>query len=342
MNKQPLHVIKNQIDILLSLDEIEKAIKYMETKIAPITNELDRSIILNSGAYTALKNRENDGLITSENFQVEKRRISHRLLGIMNTVPDQLKIKQIMQELDSVYATNYEATLEKIQGENNNLMPVNWLQKAIQVSKGVCQVVMANGDKGTGWILEGGWLMTNHHVIPNKEKAKTAKIVFDYEEDIYGANRKTSEFRLDHESAIFSNLFEMDYAYIKVIDNPDTPLSNWGSLTINTLQEPQVGHPVNIIQHPLGQKKQIALTENKILNVDGNKLFYQTDTERGSSGAPVFNIEWEVIALHHAGKTEEDGGLIINAETGEKRGANEGILISFIMDDIHKKLNTNR
>ena len=56
-----------------------------------------------------------------------------------------------------------------------------------------------------------------------------------------------------------------------------------------------------------------------------------TDTERGSSGSPVFNNDWKVIALHHAGKTEEDGGLVINPATGEKRGANEGILIKNIV-----------
>src|SRR5262249_23055923 len=28
---------------------------------------------------------------------------------------------------------------------------------------------------------------------------------------------------------------------------------------------------------------------------------YETDTEQGSSGSPVFNDQWEVIALHHSG-----------------------------------------
>ena len=29
---------------------------------------------------------------------------------------------------------------------------------------------------------------------------------------------------------------------------------------------------------------------------------YSTDTEAGSSGSPVFNDQWEVVALHHSVK----------------------------------------
>ena len=35
-----------------------------------------------------------------------------------------------------------------------------------------------------------------------------------------------------------------------------------------------------------------------------NRLRYQTNTEDGSSGSPVFNREWRVVALHHAHLSE--------------------------------------
>jgi endonuclease G, mitochondrial len=67
-----------------------------------------------------------------------------------------------------------------------------------------------------------------------------------------------------------------------------------------------VRDPVNIVQHPKGELKQIAIRNNTLLDLPEDpgldKLaHYETDTEQGSSGSPVFNDQWEVIALHHSG-----------------------------------------
>ena len=61
------------------------------------------------------------------------------------------------------------------------------------------------------------------------------------------------------------------------------------------------GEYVNIVQHPNGEPKQLALRENQLVDVLENFLHYQTDTAPGSSGSPVFSDEWEVVALHHSG-----------------------------------------
>ncbi|MFZ4473847.1 MAG: hypothetical protein ACOYPR_01560 [Saprospiraceae bacterium] len=45
----------------------------------------------------------------------------------------------------------------------------------------------------------------------------------------------------------------------------------------------------------------------------------------GSSGSPVFNKDWKVVAIHHAGKIKADGGFVVNAQ-GDVREANRGIL----------------
>lgn len=341
MTQEVIDLVVKNVNTLLSLNKIDESITILKKEIAPISDTLSSSITLNSGAYANLKQKELDGIITAANASVEAAKIKRNLLGIMGLVEQELEVKRIMNEYSTIYTTNSTEDLEKIQGPTNTLVPMSWVYKAIEVSKSVCQVVRADGTKGTGWLLENGWMLTNHHVLPNTDFAKTAEIVFDYEEDISGANRKTSKFRLDPEGAIFSSLLHLDYAYIKVIDSPDNKLANWGHLDVNVLKEPQVGDFVNIIQHPLGQKKQIALTRNDVIAVDNKKLFYRTDTEKGSSGAPVFDEEWNVIALHHAGKTAEDGGLTVNSKTGEKMGANEGILIKFIMDDIKSKQQNN-
>lgn len=82
--------------------------------------------------------------------------------------------------------------------------------------------------------------------------------------------------------------------------------------------------------------KQISLYHNIVTHTNERIVQYLTDTLKGSSGSPVFNSEWEVVALHHSGggsKSDEPAlmdGLKIR---------NEGILINKIIQffkDNHK------
>lgn len=337
MNKAAIDLVVPNVKKLVMLDEMGKAIALLTKEIAPLFPSLEYQIIMLAGSQKELLDKQLSGVITDQEFRSQKAQLRQRILGILDLIPSEREVIKLTSSFRSLYTTTPKETLEKIQGPTNTLMSMSWIYEAIEVSKSVCQVIRADDTKGTGWLLEGGWMITNHHVIPNKQLAQTTKLVFDYEEDLHGSKRKTSEFRLDAETAIFSNLLKLDYAYIKVLDNIQNPLSKWGHLKLDTLQEPQKGDFVNIIQHPLGQYKQIALTRNDVIAVDKYKIFYRTDTEKGSSGAPVFDKNWNVIALHHLGKTEEEGGIIINEETGEKKGANEGILIKVIMEDIERQ-----
>jgi ABC transporter/Trypsin-like peptidase domain len=87
----------------------------------------------------------------------------------------------------------------------------------------------------------------------------------------------------------------------------------------------RVGDPVSIIQHPLGGPKQVALSANEVINVYERRIQYITDTMPGSSGAPVFNTMWDVVAVHHA------GGNLLKSAAGDRVFANEGVSIESIL-----------
>jgi hypothetical protein len=61
--------------------------------------------------------------------------------------------------------------------------------------------------------------------------------------------------------------------------------------------------------------------------LDQLKSLLRTDTMPGSSGSPVFNDMWQVIAVHHAVGRLSKGG------DGRTRYVNEGVLMSAIMPD---------
>ena len=85
---------------------------------------------------------------------------------------------------------------------------------------------------------------------------------------------------------------------------------------------------MNIIQHPQGRRKEVVLQDNKIERVKKSVLLYKADTQPGSSGSPVFNNGWELVALHHAGGERD-------AVSNEWIN-NEGIRISCIVSFLHE------
>lgn len=56
--------------------------------------------------------------------------------------------------------------------------------------------------------------------------------------------------------------------------------------------------PLNIIQHPGGQPKRIAIRNNLATAADARELRYFTSTLGGSSGAPVLDDSWRAVGLH--------------------------------------------
>jgi hypothetical protein len=59
---------------------------------------------------------------------------------------------------------------------------------------------------------------------------------------------------------------------------------------------------VYVVGHPLGASSvKISIHDNDLLDYDDVRAHYRAPTQPGSSGSPVFDKRWRVLALHHAG-----------------------------------------
>jgi V8-like Glu-specific endopeptidase len=315
---------------LIKEDEIPDAFNFLESIDEKLNIGIENDIVLQKSRYISNEKDNQRGVIPVEFYKRTQAQIKVALLSIVDYIPTKIDLASKVQGI-----TNYnfqvpeDDGLQKVLGGRNRLVKIGWLEKARDAAKSVGRIVRQDGGTGTGFLIEGGLLLTNNHVLPDKQTVADSYIEFNFEEDSKGNYKTRFSYRFDPEHFITNTSF--DFTRVKVLDNPNHPLEQWGFLELVPDAIPVVGDPVNIIQHPNGNSKQIAVTANEVLSIWGHHVFYRADTEAGSSGSPVFNQEWGVISLHQAGKLLKDGGLQVNAQ-GERKSANRGILISWILE----------
>jgi hypothetical protein len=71
---------------------------------------------------------------------------------------------------------------------------------------------------------------------------------------------------------------------------------------------------VFIFQHPKGgmdRAQPLKLNFDRVrgINANNTRVTYKANTEKGSSGSPCFDRNWNLIALHHAGLKDVNQGI---------------------------------
>ena len=232
---------------------------------------------------------------------------------------------------------------EAVQGDTIDFQPAWFLPDGAQVRRAVAYVEVTAGarsTRGSGFLISPSLFMTNQHVLTDENAARGAQIVFDREIGEGGRPRATTAFLLDPDRfALFSAEEELDYVIVAVGEriSGSSNIVDLGFCCLSDRGDKHVlGMAVNIIQHPQGLPKMIAVRNNILQARTDRTLLYETDTDHGSSGAPVFNDDWEVVALHHYGepfleRTDESGKAL-------PANVNEGVRISAIYQDLTRKL----
>ncbi len=202
-------------------------------------------------------------------------------------------------------------------------------------------VPLSNGQNsvGTGVLIGKDLILTNFHVVESaiqkSEDQNKIVAIFDYEEDAnktftYSGNKYNVKNILaaskpavgDEFPPATDAFFEMefpneclDFALLKLENSisdkgygidPNNNRSIRGFVKLSKPADPQdfEGGSIFILQHPSGNPLVMALGNDKVIGTskDRSRLRYEVNTMPGSSGSPIFNFDYELIAIHNTGE----------------------------------------
>jgi len=224
----------------------------------------------------------------------------------------------------------------------------DFIQQALHASKSVARLhvprikgnARGRGGYGTGWLISPTLLLTNHHVVNNRdygtppaEESDLRKQVeettfwFDYHQE-GGARVELNSARL------IAWDIDLDYALLRLSE-----AEQMRDMHLKVSQAPPIlesADRLNIVQHPRGGPLRYAIRSNYYIGEGEHSyhLRYLTDTEAGSSGSPVFTDSWDVIGLHRAFRKVPKH--MYKGDTIKYH--NEGVSIHTILDHISENM----
>ncbi|MEE9170267.1 MAG: trypsin-like peptidase domain-containing protein [bacterium] len=281
-------------------------------------------------------------------------------LGLDDLAGSALASEAVTEGVDSAVRSGKKVGLLERIIEENDLLSARFLHIGSSIARTVGRVLIRSRGRtvgyGTGFLVSSRLLMTNNHVLESAASAARSLVEFDYYERQGGRTGPTKLYELDPDSFFLTD-DALDFTLVAVAQRSERgqPLVERGRVSlIPESGKALVGEPVNIIQHPGGAPQQIAIKNNQITDRVPDFLHYVADTEPGSSGSPVFNMQWKLAALHHSGVPDRNdrGRILLRDGTvwdGSRDAAdriawiaNEGVRISSIVRFVQEALGDDK
>jgi hypothetical protein len=144
--------------------------------------------------------------------------------------------------------------------------------------------------------LDGQLFITNHHVVPAIVPLSKAVVTFEALDS--GATKHAVK-----EQVWTSATADLDVTVLRLKDQVEGvepfPLCDCVP-DLDAEEKPRV----YIIGHPLGGTLSFSISDNLLIDYVDPKVHYRTPTEEGSSGSPVFDESWSLLAVHRKGGKE--------------------------------------
>lgn len=200
---------------------------------------------------------------------------------------------------------------ERLIGATNDILSTEFLEMGMLAKHPVGRVEGGAGS-GSGFLVGEGLLITNNHVLPKATIADDSTVVFGDEDRIWAPNPSQREYALDAGRFFFTDA-KVDTTIVAVANSQFEPnIDLYGHLPLIERQGKAIrGDALSMIHHPKGGRRSLTMFNGILLFIEnGGEMdpffWHSCDTLPGSSGAPVFNAQWEVVGLHRRGVPNTD------------------------------------
>ncbi len=211
-----------------------------------------------------------------------------------------------------------------------NLLEVAFSESVGRISSATCRIEEPDGRSvGTGFAVAPDLVLTCNHVVPKNAKQRAYRVRFRFRYSSKGVLEQGYEYWVEH-VVRSSDTENLDFSLLRIEGRPgDMPEIGYVRLVPKT---PKLYGVAFVVQYPGYKPQKIALFHNLIIDTTRRRMQYLTHTEHGASGAPVFDKDGDIIALHH-GETEAPSPSLLPYIRG-----NEGIPITAILTRIRDDL----
>lgn len=208
-------------------------------------------------------------------------------------------------------ADNSEDGLEALLGETK-YQSYRWMLLAMQNARCVGRIRRGGTGIGTGFLISGETLceawdgqqvfVTNNHVV-SKPRSTTIAILPQQAEitfDVLDGGIEPKRYKVE-ELLWQSPIGEYDTTILRLNEK----VEGYEDLIVAAEMPSNRGKDrIYVIGHPKGGDLSFSFQDNLLLDFNDDRIHYRSPTERGSSGSPIFNGNWELIGLHHSGSED--------------------------------------
>lgn len=222
---------------------------------------------------------------------------------------------------------------ELIQANAQFINPAVFRERLPLLEGQVCKLEIPGGG-GTGFLVARDLVLTNHHVVMRIKDGRAnwsdVTCLFDFRQALDGTpidSRRQTRVKLAGPGWFKAGLTHSQYDFYPQLGDatktegdcalitlaqpigddpvggatadPGAPPRGWIALAA-AANPVSAGNQLFMLQHPSGEPMQLTVGTVKQFNQAGTRVRYDANSKPGSSGAPCFNADLQLVALHQS------------------------------------------